>query len=366
MRTLPRSAWIVLAFALLLPACAARRRARAAADAAPAPAAVAEIVAAAQAFLSALPAEQRALATRPLADAERTSWGFVPGRYAGIELGALDAAAHARAQELLRALLSASGYAKTTSIVALEAHLREIEAVGGRDVSHRDPKRYALLVCGEPSARGAFSLRFQGHHVSLHWSFCDGALAGATPHFLGSNPHEVRSGPQKGQRVLGEEEDRARALLASLSGSQLERAVIDAEAPNEVVLVPGTSFDVLGAPRGLPASEMSAPQRAQLRGLVELALRNLRGELAEAELARLESEMGALSFAWAGSSERGRAHYWRVQGPSFAIEYDNTQNDANHVHFLWRDRTRDFGGDPLREHLEHHAAAHAHDSAAAR
>ncbi|MBK9385877.1 MAG: DUF3500 domain-containing protein [Planctomycetes bacterium] len=358
MRSLPRTAWLVLAVALLLPACAARRRARTPAE--PASSAVADIAAAAQAFLAALPAEQRSLAMRALADPERTSWAFVPGRYAGLELGALDDAARARAHALLQALLSERGYAKTTAIIALEAYLREIEGVGGRDVSHRDPERYALLVCGEPSERGAFSLRFQGHHVSLHWSFCDGVLAGGTPHFLGSNPHEVRSGVAKGQRVLAEEEDRARELLASLSGAQLERAVIDAEAPNDVVLVPGTELDALGAPRGLAASEMSVAQRALLRGLVELGARNLRGELAAAELARLEPEMGSLHFAWAGSSVRGRAHYWRVQGPSFAIEYDNTQNDANHAHFVWRDRTRDFGGDPLREHLRDHAYAHAH------
>ncbi|MBL8897125.1 MAG: DUF3500 domain-containing protein [Planctomycetes bacterium] len=361
MRSLPRSTWLVLAVALLLPACAARRRGRASEE--PTRGVVADIAGAAQAFLAALPAEQRALAMRPLADPERTSWAFVPGRYAGLELGAMDDAARVRALALLQELLSEGGYAKTTSIIALEAHLREIEGVGGRDVSHRDPGRYAVLVYGEPSERGAFSLRFQGHHVSLHWSFCDGMLAGGTPHFLGSNPHEVRSGAAKGQRVLGAEEDRARELLASLSGRQLERAVIDAEAPNDVVLVPGIGLDALGAPRGLAVSEMSLSQRALLRALVELGALNLRGELAEAELARLEPEMGSLHFAWAGSSVRGRAHYWRVQGPTFAIEYDNTQNDANHVHFLWRDRARDFGGDPLREHLRDHAEAHAHDAA---
>lgn len=318
----------------------------------PVDAAVTEVASATRQFLHELPPPLRAKAWRPFDDGERTRWAFVPGRYEGVEFGDLDAASMERARVVLRSLLSARGLAKTMAIVQLENHLREIEGRGGRDVSHRDPARYSLLVCGEPATHGAFSVRLQGHHVSLHFTFFDGWLVGATPQFLGSNPHEVREGPDRGQRVLGAEEDLARELVGGLDGAQRAVAVIDAQAPPDILLGPAAAFSVLGEPKGLCATAMNETQRALLWQLVELFAHNLRGEFAEQELQRLRPQRDALHFAWAGGSERGQGHYWRVQGKTFAIEYDNTQNDANHVHVVWRDLEHDFGADPLREHLE--------------
>jgi hypothetical protein len=321
-------------------------------------AAVADVVAAARGFLRELPAEQRAVAARAFDDPQRTSWAFVPGRYAGVEFGALEPASLQRAHALLRALLSAQGFEKTLAIVQLEAVLREVEGRGGGDASHRDQGRYALLLCGEPNEEGAFSVRLQGHHVSLHFTFLDGQLAGATPHFLGSNPHSLSEGPNAGQRVLAAEEELARDLLASLDESQLARALVAERAPPDVLLVPGAGFSALSAAPGLPAEALDEAQRARLWSLVELFARNLRGEFAAAELERLRPQRAELRFAWAGGRERGQGHYWRVLGRTIAIEYDNTQNGANHVHVVWRDLERDFGQDPLRQHLERqHAEA---------
>lgn len=318
--------------------------------------AVADVVTATRAFVDALPPPLRSKATRPFDDKDRTTWAFVPGRYPGVEFGDLDAPAMERAKTMLRSLLSPRGMARTMAIVELENLLRAIEGERGADVSHRDPARYALLVCGEPGADGAFAVRLQGHHVSLHFTFFAGWLVGATPHFLGSNPHER---PITGQRVLADEEDLARALLASCDASQRAAAIVAAKAPPDILLGPAAAFSALGAPQGLAATAMNAAQREQLWRLVETFANDLRGEFAAQELARLAPQRDALQFAWAGGTERGQGHYWRVQGKTFALEYDNTQNDANHVHVVWRDLERDFGADPLRAHLEaaHGAAA---------
>lgn len=314
--------------------------------------AVADVAGRAAVFLEGLPAAQRAKAARALGDAERTSWAFVPGRYAGVEFGELDAAATGRAHALLRSLLSARGFRTTMAIVELENLLRGLESRAGRDASHRDSGRYALLVCGEPAPRGAFGVRLQGHHVSLHFTFFDGWLVGCTPHFLGSNPHEVRDGAHAGERVLAAEEDLARELLASCDEVQRARAVIAATAPADVLLLPGRGAEALGERVGLPASAMTGAQRALVMRLVEQFVHRLRGEFAAQELQRLAPQLDDAVFAWAGGVERGEGHYWRLQGRTFALEYDNTQNDANHVHVVWRDFERDFGGDPLRAHVE--------------
>ncbi len=316
----------------------------------------AAVAASARAFLEGLPTASRAKAVRDLADAERTTWAFVPGRYAGVEFGELDATATARAHALLRELLSAQGFTKTMAIVQLEDVLRSIEGRGGRDASHRDPERYTLLVFGAPEPMGEFAVRLQGHHVSLHFTFAEGLLVGATPHFLGTNPHELPDGPRAGERVLAAEEDLGRELLQALDATQRQRAVIAAKAPPDVFLGPGKEASALGARQGLPVAAMTAAQRALAWRLVETFAHRLRGEFAAQELARIEPGFADVVFAWAGSAERRQGHYWRLHGASWAIEYDNTQNDANHVHTVWRDFERDFGGDVLRRHVaEQHA-----------
>lgn len=313
----------------------------------------AEMAAAARSFLGSLPAELRARAVRPLADAEHARWAFVPGDYAGVPFGALDAAQTDAARGLLRSALSARGYDKAMAIVELENVLRRLESRDGRDAAHRDPARYAVLVFGEPTDGGTWNWRVQGHHVSLRFFVVEGAFAGCTPAFLGSNPHEVRDGDGAGRRVLGAEEDLARAFLLLCDAEQLGSVVLAGEAPADILLGPSRAADFLGAPRGLAWSAMGEGQRALLWRLVEEYARNLRGPLAEAELARIEAQgRDGIHFAWCGGRERGQPHYYRIHGPRFVIEYDNTQNGANHVHTVWRDLDRDFGGDPLRRHLE--------------
>jgi hypothetical protein len=313
---------------------------------------------AADRFLEALPAALRLQATAPLASADRTVWNFVPQQYPGVSLGELDRAQKAAAHALLHAALSTQGCLKTTAIIQLEEVLRASERTATNDASHRDPGRYWLQVFGAPKNDAAWAFRLQGHHVSLHFAIADGELVAATPAFLGANPHEVRDGPMAGTRVLAAEEDLARELLASLAKEQRERAILAVEAPRDVILGPGRAADGLGAPQGLPWSAMAPDQRVLLWRLIEEYVHNRKRDFAEQELARIRAKgLDGVHFAWAGSTARGHGHYYRVHGPTFVIEYDNTQNDSNHVHTVFRDLERDFGGDLLRAHYEH---GHAH------
>jgi hypothetical protein len=237
--------------------------------------------------------------------------------------------------------------------MALEDVLHALESAAGQDASHRTPDRYSLLVLGEPKAKGAFTVRFQGHHVSLQVGAVDGKVAHTTPRFLGTNPHELLQGPNKGRRVLGAEEDLARAFLLLLNETQLRAAVIDEQAPPDVLLGPGVPPSKLGERRGVRWRDLDEVQRGVLWRLLEEHARTLRADLADVELARVRARnLDELSFAWAGGRERGQGHYYRIHGEAFAVEYDNTQNAANHVHVVWRDFERDLGGDALQRHLK--------------
>ena len=110
-------------------------------------------------------------------------------------------------------------------------------------------------------------------------------------------------------------------------------------------------------PEGLGSQDMNAAQREILSALVETYVKRLPEAVAKAEWARLAAaDRQAARFAWAGAEERGGPHYYRVLGPSFLAEYDNTQNDANHIHAVWRDLNNDFGEDIL---LRHYREGHA-------
>ncbi len=311
-----------------------------------------ELAAVTSEFLASLDDKQRAAAHRSLADEETMKWHFVPGRYAGIEMGALSPSQTRGAHEVLRTMLSATGFAKTMAIADLENVLHELESKPDKPAVHRDPTRYALLVCGDPDPNGTFVVRYQGHHVSLRMAVVDGMLVGHSPHFLGTNPHVL---PEKFARqpVLGTEERLGRELLAMFDAKQHTQVLIAAQAPADVILGPGKAPSELGERRGLPWSAMSAPQRAKLWSLLETHAHVLRPEVARADLARIQADgLDDMCFAWAGSSEPGQGHYYRIHGNHFAVEYDCTQNGANHVHVVWRDFERDFGGDMLRRHIE--------------
>ncbi len=205
---------------------------------------------------------------------------------------------------------------------------------------------------GTPTAKGAWGWRVEFHHISLHFSVVNGTAISSTPSFAGANPAEVKDGPQKGQRTLGTLEDTGRALVASLDAGQRKTAIFNEVALNDIVT--GNALDIKPlSPEGLKVSAMNAAQRDQVMKVLDAYTGLMTTGLAADRMAKVKTAgVENIAFAWAGSIERGQKHYYRLQGPTFLIEFDNSQNDGNHVHSIWRDFTGDFGRDILREHLK--------------
>lgn len=313
------------------------------------------MTAAANRFLDALDPEQRRRAALPYDSDDRVRWHFVPTETfprQGLPIRDMTEPQRTLAHALLKTGLSQHGYATATAIMELENILQDLENSGGRRGRwFRDPEVYFFTVFGRPAAQGAWGWRVEGHHVSLHFSVLDGTAIASSPTFFGSNPAEVREGPKKGLRVLANEEDSARALMAAFDEKQRAAAIMSGAAPNEIVTRNSPRADPL-APAGIEAAAMTEHQRAVLMQLIQVYASKMAPDLAAERMARLEKAgLERITFAWAGETERGKKHYYRIQGPTFLVEYDNAQNDGNHVHSVWRDFAGDFGRDILREHI---------------
>ena len=310
-------------------------------------------------FLASLSPEERKLSAFPFDSSDREHWGYVPTEMfsrGGLTIGAMSEPQRKAAHDLLKSGLSQKGYLTATSIMELEDVLRAIEDAGAGDAAQgrrmeRNPLKYFVSVFGTPSARGWWGWRVEGHHLSLNFTIVDGTMVAAAPQFFGSNPAEVRAGPKKGLRILADEEDSARALLLALDDAQRTKAVIGVTAPDEMVTHNLVKADPL-APPGVTAAELQPRQRELLMQVIDAYASAMAPDIAQGRLEKIrKAGIEKIGFAWAGESERGKRHYYRVQGPTFLIEYDNTQNDANHIHSVWRDFDGDFGRDLLREHL---------------
>ncbi len=309
-----------------------------------------EMAAAAHKFLDSLTSEQRAKATFDFKNDERSNWFFIPKVRQGLTIKSMTPAQRVLAHDLLRSGLSAQGYAKATNIMGLEPVLKELEGAAGNMV--RDWELYYFSIFGKPEATGTWGWRVEGHHLSANFTIVKGEFFAGTPSFLGSNPAEVRQGPRKGFRVLAEDEDLGRTLVKALNEEQRKTAIFDTSAPKEVITSNKQKVMPLETV-GLPASKLTSEQVDQLKKLVTAYVNRLRGDLAELDLKKIDKAgWQKVYFAWAGGIEKGDPHYYRVQGPTFLIEYDNTQNNANHVHAVWRDFDNDFGEDLLRKHYQ--------------
>ncbi len=319
-----------------------------------------EIAAAAANFLGSLTEEQRSKAVFAFADEQRKDWHYIPRDNEGLPFKELTDAQKPLAHVLLQSTLSSAGYHKTTTIMYLDQVLYELERARGREATVRDPGRYWIAVFGTPSAEGTWGWRIQGHHVSLNFSSMANEITVASPAFFGANPHEIRSGPFAGLRVLGAEEDIARELLGMLTDQERETAMLEGEAPQDIILNPGREAELLGEPKGLPFSAMNGDQQQVLWMLIEEYARNQSRELADAQIARIQQAgQEKIHFAWLGGIERGTVLYYRVHGPTFVIEY-NTQGQGNHSHTVWRDLEKDFGGDLLLRHYQENPLPHDH------
>jgi hypothetical protein len=303
---------------------------------------------AASGFLASLDEAKRGRASFPLDDARRKDWHYIPRERPGLALGDLDEAQRKGMRALLEAALSDEGLKKVDGVFLLEGVLREIESS-----PMRDPGHYMVSIFGQPAPDQPWGWRLEGHHLSLNFLLVGGRVA-VTPFFLGANPEKVESGPHAGLRVLEPEEDLSRSLAKSLDAEQRAVGVRTDQAPADVILGPGRAASLLSPP-GISGEKLREDQRALLAKIAELYPGDLRPSVASEAIDHVRGTPGAeLHFLWIGGLEPGEPHYWRVQGKHFAIELDNVQGGATHVHTLWRDLDDDFGEDVLKRHYEEH------------
>src|SRR3954468_4100212 len=292
--------------------------------------------------------EQKQAGVFEVTSDERVNWHFIPRTRKGIPFKDLSTAQRPLAHALLSSGLSQRGYASAVTIMSLEQILLEMEQGKG---PKRDPENYSVSIFGKPGSEQPWGWRVEGHHLSLNFTIAEGKIVG-TPSFFGTNPAQVKDGPRKGLRVLDQEEDLGRALVQSLNDDQKKTAMLTGEAPKEIITANSRKAKLL-TPEGIAADQLTAAQKQMVLGLLNVYASRLRGEVAEADLQKIQSAgFEKVHFAWAGSTEIGQPHYYRLQGPTFLIEYDDTQNNANHIHTVWRDLTNDFGDDLLKKHYE--------------
>ena len=301
-------------------------------------------------FLASLSADQKAKATYHYLDGERIFWYYPPLNRHGLPLRDMDPDQRRLAYGIMASGLSETGYTRAEQIIGLELVLGPLEKEEGRVTFGRDPELYYFTVFGEPGGEDPWAWRAEGHHLSLHFSIWGDEVISTTPFFLGANPAEVRRGPKAGLRILGDREDIAFELMKSMSSSQRSRAIISDEAPWEIYSY-NSSKAVFPKEEGLAASRMSGSQREMLIGLIAEYVTQVHREVSQQKLASI-SEQGIDNFhlAWAGPIEKGKAHYYRIHGDNFVVEFDNQQNGANHIHSVLRDVENDFAMDVLRRH----------------
>lgn len=304
----------------------------------------AAMVRAAEKFLQSITKEQQAQASFAYDDPERLNWHFIPRPRKGLPLRALDGEPLVAAQNLIASGLSKTGYDQALDVMSLEEVLYLLEPGDRKERREkRDPRKYYLSIFGTPSLTGKWGWRTEGHHISLNYTVDKGEVTSSTPEFFGANPGVIEAGPGRAVRILGAEEDLARQILKLCSPEKSKIAYIDKTAPMDVrsanVPQPDTT-----APAGLAAADMNDDQKKLLVELLNEYLKNMPSDVSSRRRADLmQAGLGKIYFAWWGGAERNEPHYYRVQGPTFLIEYNNTQNNANHIHSMWRDMAGDFG-----------------------
>lgn len=312
-----------------------------------------QIVSAANKFINTLTAAQKAETLFPFDTDERYNFHFVPIARKGITFNEMSETQKQLAIDLMKTCLSNNAFQKTQQIMQLDNVLKELENRPPED-HYRDPGNYHITIFGIPAANTIWGWRFEGHHISFNFSVDKQKLIAGTPGFLGSNPGEVLSGPEKGKQVLKDETDMGFLMLHALSPEQLKKAVIDTAAPKDIL-----TFDkrraIIDTPAGILYTELNPVQQQELLQLIRLYVQRFTKLFVEDRLKDMQrAGLENLRFAWAGytQKEAGKGTYYRIQGPTIIIEYDNTQNNANHVHSVIRDLLHDFGGDELLQHYQ--------------
>jgi len=303
-----------------------------------------------QDFLKSLDKEQMEKVQMPFEDLSRQVWHFLPGKMlprAGIKINELNQKQKELAFTLLKDHLSESGFQKIMNIIELENVLREM----GQDKEFRDPEKYFIAIYGDPLVDKLWAWSFEGHHVSLNFTIA-GKEVSMTPRFMGASPAVIPSGSRKGQRSLAKEDDMGLELINSMDSSQREKAIFSTQSYIEIVTSNSTEVGPLSEV-GIRMGELNKAQQAHLNDLIMEYLSSMPAELAAKRLKQIKNEkFKEIRFGWAGATSIGQGHYYRIQGKTFLIEFDNTINNANHIHTVWRDFDGDFGRDLIREHYK--------------
>ncbi len=308
----------------------------------------------ANAFIGTLNDVQKTKALYPFDTAERYRFMYVPlDDRKGISMNELSDVQKEAVFELLKTSLAAETVKKIKAIMLLDNVLKELEHRKPED-HFRDPGKYFLTIFGIPSAKTIWGWRFEGHHIAFHFSANRKELVAGTPSFLGSNPGIVLQGPQKNENVLKDETDKGFAMLHALSAEELKKAIIDTAAPNEIITAASRTA-MIANPAGLRYSDMTPANQQMFLQLLTLYIHRYTKLFADNMLKEIQTAgLNNLWFTWAGSTEHvlGKPYYYRIQGPTIIIEYDNSQNNANHIHTVIRDLNNDFGGDLLLQHYK--------------
>src|SRR4051812_2368795 len=302
-----------------------------------------ELAAAVRSWLGGVGERPRAAATYPFDDVERFVWAYTPGDRKGLAIRDMRPVQRVAAHAIVAAASSSRTASEIAAVMALETVLGALERGAGRPGwERRDPELYWFAVFGAPGSADPWSWRVGGHHVAIQMTVADGEVVGLTPSFLGANPAVVPSGPLAATQTLAGEETLARRLLGLLSAAERRVAIVDGTAPSDILTGIGRHADVRSVPVGIRHADLSADAREALERLIRHYVDRARPEVAGSAWDRLADALGESTFAWSGPTAPGAGHYYAVRGPSFVIEYDNTQDGANHVHAVWRELDNDW------------------------
>ena len=316
---------------------------------------IASMAAAAKAWLGSLTDDQRSAATFPFPGDERYFWHYTPVERNGLMLSQMSAEQQELAFSMMATGYSETGYAMARQIIELETLLGEWEAINNAASNwERLEDRYWFSVFGDPDDSDPWGWRVGGHHIGIIATVVGGNQLSLHPLFFGSNPAEVMHGDRKGLRTLAEEEDWARTLVSEMTDDQRSIAIVDPVAPADILTRTYRVTDPTMTPQGISIASLSDKQRSKLVKLIRHYVYRANDTAADNYWNHIETAgWDSLHFAWAGPLDRWQGHYYNIRHDRFVIEYDNTQNGANHIHSVLRDYDHDFGEDLLAAHYRH-------------
>ncbi len=300
--------------------------------------------------INSLDSIQKAKSIFPFDEMSRYDWNYLPPSLIprkGVCLKDLDSSQKNNIYALLKSFLSDKGFSTTQEIMNNEYYLKQLEP----NIIHRIPENYFLAFYGTPGKDSVWGWKFSGHHIALNFTIVDGKLA-FSPIFFGVYPAEIKDGQNKGRRIIKDEEDIGFELINMLTSEQKSKAIFQLKAFNDIVTSNSSQVGPL-PPVGILAKHLTSQQKDILNKLIACHLSSMPTEIAQMRMKRIVSEdFNQIKFGWGGGLITGVPHYYRIQGKTFLIEFDNTTHNANHIHIVWRDYNGDFGVDLLNEHYK--------------